>query len=182
MTMPHLSNCEHSESGWCVDCVKELWKNKEKLIDAISHHKQQKGHERCWENDEALYRIANLIEDEDSPTIQEHRRRCDEYRADIYDGDVILEPYLKNKILSYVLERVLFYIKTDPNQRIFPYYRSSVSGFLYENIDGAGSISGVQFQFFDNSLSLNGKTHEVSIKDILKEEYPKRQKDEDEEL
>lgn len=25
MTMPHLMNCRHSETGWCLDCVKELW-------------------------------------------------------------------------------------------------------------------------------------------------------------
>ena len=25
MTMPHLMNCPHSERGWCLDCVKELW-------------------------------------------------------------------------------------------------------------------------------------------------------------
>ena len=24
MTMPHLMNCQHSESGWCLACVKEL--------------------------------------------------------------------------------------------------------------------------------------------------------------
>lgn len=24
MTMPHLENCHHSESGWCLDCVKAL--------------------------------------------------------------------------------------------------------------------------------------------------------------
>lgn len=24
MTMPHLMNCEHSEAGWCLDCVKEI--------------------------------------------------------------------------------------------------------------------------------------------------------------
>lgn len=23
--MPHLMNCPHSEEGWCLDCVKELW-------------------------------------------------------------------------------------------------------------------------------------------------------------
>lgn len=27
MTMPHLMNCPHSEDGWCLDCVKELWDN-----------------------------------------------------------------------------------------------------------------------------------------------------------
>ena len=25
MTMPHLMNCPHSEDGWCLNCVKELW-------------------------------------------------------------------------------------------------------------------------------------------------------------
>lgn len=24
MTMPHLSNCQHSSDGWCLDCVKAL--------------------------------------------------------------------------------------------------------------------------------------------------------------
>ena len=24
MTMPHLMNCSHSETGWCLECVKEL--------------------------------------------------------------------------------------------------------------------------------------------------------------
>ena len=22
MTMPHLMNCDHSDTGWCLDCVK----------------------------------------------------------------------------------------------------------------------------------------------------------------
>lgn len=25
MTMPHLENCHHSETGWCLDCVKKQW-------------------------------------------------------------------------------------------------------------------------------------------------------------
>ena len=24
MTMPHLSNCDHSNDGWCMACVKKL--------------------------------------------------------------------------------------------------------------------------------------------------------------
>ena len=24
MTMPHLMNCAHSETGWCLECVKDL--------------------------------------------------------------------------------------------------------------------------------------------------------------
>lgn len=26
MTMPHLMNCQHSYDGWCLACVKELWR------------------------------------------------------------------------------------------------------------------------------------------------------------
>lgn len=28
MTMPHLMNCSHSEEGWCLSCVKELWEER----------------------------------------------------------------------------------------------------------------------------------------------------------
>lgn len=27
MTMPHLSNCPHSEDSWCMDCVAEAWRD-----------------------------------------------------------------------------------------------------------------------------------------------------------
>ncbi len=25
MTMPHLMNCSHSETGWCLECVRNMW-------------------------------------------------------------------------------------------------------------------------------------------------------------
>lgn len=25
MTMPHLMNCDHSDDGWCLECVHRLW-------------------------------------------------------------------------------------------------------------------------------------------------------------
>lgn len=28
MTMPHLMNCNHSDDGWCLECVRELWEEK----------------------------------------------------------------------------------------------------------------------------------------------------------
>jgi hypothetical protein len=31
MTMPHLMNCSHSESGWCLECVKEIHDELEEL-------------------------------------------------------------------------------------------------------------------------------------------------------
>ena len=31
--MPHLMNCQHSESGWCLDCVKELHDERERQFE-----------------------------------------------------------------------------------------------------------------------------------------------------
>lgn len=39
MTMPHLMNCAHASSGWCLDCVKELHQEKEKLEQEL--HKER---------------------------------------------------------------------------------------------------------------------------------------------
>lgn len=36
MTMPHLMNCGHSETGHCLDCVKAAWDEKESL--RIKYH------------------------------------------------------------------------------------------------------------------------------------------------
>ena len=30
MTMPHQMNCTHSGDGWCLDCVGDLWEEREK--------------------------------------------------------------------------------------------------------------------------------------------------------
>lgn len=35
MTMPHLHNCSHQDEGWCLDCVKELWEEKESMRDYL---------------------------------------------------------------------------------------------------------------------------------------------------
>ncbi len=34
MTMPHLINCDHSDDGWCLDCVKRLHDEYEELFTA----------------------------------------------------------------------------------------------------------------------------------------------------
>ena len=34
MTMPHLMNCSHDSEGWCLDCVKELWDEKQAIAEA----------------------------------------------------------------------------------------------------------------------------------------------------
>lgn len=35
MTMPHLMNCPHSGEGWCLDCVKELYDEREQRPSAL---------------------------------------------------------------------------------------------------------------------------------------------------
>ena len=35
MTMPHLMNCQHSDSGWCLACVKELGERAAALQDKL---------------------------------------------------------------------------------------------------------------------------------------------------
>ena len=38
MTMPHLMNCDHSEEGWCLPCVQELWETSQAAAnDSIAH-------------------------------------------------------------------------------------------------------------------------------------------------
>jgi len=36
MTMPHLMNCSHSESGWCLECVQDLHDELEDLRNDYS--------------------------------------------------------------------------------------------------------------------------------------------------
>ena len=35
--MPHLQNCDHSEHGWCLDCVKALGDENQDLRLALMH-------------------------------------------------------------------------------------------------------------------------------------------------
>jgi hypothetical protein len=48
VTMPHLMNCDHSDSGWCLDCVKKLqdgWE--ERFDDAILNVRFQHNDAEC---------------------------------------------------------------------------------------------------------------------------------------
>ena len=46
MTMPHLMNCLHSEDGWCLDCVKELWEEKQRETTRTPKDLQQQA-QKC---------------------------------------------------------------------------------------------------------------------------------------
>lgn len=41
--MPHLMNCMHSEDGWCLDCVKEMHDESERL-----HREDSAGFAEVW--------------------------------------------------------------------------------------------------------------------------------------
>ena len=41
MTMPHLMNCDHSGSGWCLACVKALHDEKEAIREALDRARGQ---------------------------------------------------------------------------------------------------------------------------------------------
>lgn len=47
MTMPHLMNCPHSPDGWCLDCVKELWDEKDKLEKELNTMLSISGLQKC---------------------------------------------------------------------------------------------------------------------------------------
>lgn len=46
MTMPHLMNCAHAESGWCLNCVANLEKQLAEAKDAAETWKNTAGNEQ----------------------------------------------------------------------------------------------------------------------------------------
>lgn len=51
MTMPHLMNCDHSEEGWCLGCVKALWEEKRELEEECERLEGLIGNELMEKND-----------------------------------------------------------------------------------------------------------------------------------
>jgi hypothetical protein len=41
MTMPNLMNCAHSEDGWCIPCVKMLYREKERYQNMLKEREIQ---------------------------------------------------------------------------------------------------------------------------------------------
>ena len=56
MTMPHLMNCDHSNYGWCLDCVKKLYREKESA-ESNPAPEPRYGHDA----DELRY-VANILD------------------------------------------------------------------------------------------------------------------------
>jgi hypothetical protein len=80
----------HHNAALCPYCGEPLRKATDELArlrDAVKVHHAARGHERCWENDAALYRAAGLQPGEpELPPRPEFRRRCQEYEAGQYGG------------------------------------------------------------------------------------------------
>lgn len=51
MTMPHLTNCEHSESGWCLKCVSELHDRAALAETHVATLQSELAEARAWMNE-----------------------------------------------------------------------------------------------------------------------------------
>jgi hypothetical protein len=57
LTIPTMTNCPHPGEGWCLECVRELEAGFERYASAIRRHRDYRGDDRCWQDDEELYRV-----------------------------------------------------------------------------------------------------------------------------
>jgi len=66
-------HCE--ETAWMIGRIKEL-------ENAIKKHREQTGHEMCWENDEELWQVLEdgIKLDHTPPEWCEFMQKCAEYR------------------------------------------------------------------------------------------------------
>jgi len=67
MTMPHLMNCAHSDSGWCLACVGELEAEREHLerrireISESEHRVRDKWDATLKKRDRETERLLKII-------------------------------------------------------------------------------------------------------------------------
>jgi hypothetical protein len=67
MTMPHLMNCQHMEDGWCLDCVKELQKDQERLDYLATKHNGWPVLEHAGVFNDIYLHIADVMPNEWEP-------------------------------------------------------------------------------------------------------------------
>lgn len=79
-----------------------IWKEYQKHLLAILKHHKDRGNNRCWERDSELYRAVGLDPgDPQRPPLEEHRQKCDEYRAGLFEVPLEGEPVAQLKKLIY---------------------------------------------------------------------------------
>jgi hypothetical protein len=85
MTMPHLMNCDHLDSGWCLDCVKKLqdgWE--ERFNDAIANARFQHNDAECKAVGELLEYLRQW------PQKTEHNDLGLEGKLEVYWNDCVM--------------------------------------------------------------------------------------------
>jgi hypothetical protein len=83
----------HAEYPDAWDLLVEAVAKAESYHASVLAHALKSGHDRCWENDQELY-LAFSIAGADGmmPSVEEHRKKCDEYRAARYGLPLEEEP------------------------------------------------------------------------------------------
>lgn len=87
-----------TEASWrdMIDASIELHAKLRDVLLAIKKHHDARGHDRCFENDDELYRVVGLPPvDRTMPSVEEHRKRCDDWRAGFFNLPVEQEPVAK---------------------------------------------------------------------------------------
>jgi hypothetical protein len=51
MTIPHLMNCAHADSGWCLECVKALHDERDRLRAALKFYADEENYDCPPETD-----------------------------------------------------------------------------------------------------------------------------------
>lgn len=44
MTIPYMTNCSHSEDGWCLECVSEMGREWQEMRDALRNGRTMAKH------------------------------------------------------------------------------------------------------------------------------------------
>lgn len=140
MTIPTMMNCPHSGDGWCLACVQKLQNTNEDLklrnhllrdrtdlpierlksydtiiniIDAVRYHRDQKGDDRCWMDDEKLYQ--SLPEGYTPPErdVAVELKFCEQYiKCRRNPKTVYVSPNRRIEELSEALYKILKIINT----------------------------------------------------------------------
>ena len=87
-----MKYCDDHDPYWdwqkeCPDCkagkeIYQLYNRVEELESAIKKHRDQTGHNLCWENDQELWAVLNdgVVIDHTPPAWDEFMLKCVEYR------------------------------------------------------------------------------------------------------
>jgi hypothetical protein len=92
MIEEEIASLKDATAGW-KKLFLDMEKDRDRLLAAIKKHRDAEGHDRCHEADAELYIAASLLPLAVAPpSVEEHRRKCDECRASVYGTAIEEEP------------------------------------------------------------------------------------------